>query len=158
MCPMNGKFHKAIPIFKSDPTSIKNYYLISLLSNTSKVLEHIIFMTRYINHVSVFISLDSRLIDLPLNSYSYSSTTPFHLKTSLMSFTLKAFYSISHFHLLSKLHHFKISGSLWLWLQAYLSNRFQFVSVNNFYSNILLVVSGVPQGSILGSLLFLLCS
>jgi len=68
----------------------------------------------------------------------------------------KAFDTISHSHLLSKLCHFNISGRLWLWLQAYLSNRFQFVSVNNCCSDLLSMISGVPQGSILGPLLFIM--
>ena len=45
---------------------------------------------------------------------------------------------------------------MWLWLQAYLSTRFQFVSINNCYSDLLSVESGVPQGSILGPLLFIM--
>ena len=68
----------------------------------------------------------------------------------------KAFDSVSHSYLLSKLHNFNISGSLWLWLQAYLSTRFQFVSIINCYSNLLSVESGVPQGSILSPLLFIM--
>jgi len=68
----------------------------------------------------------------------------------------KAFDSVSHSYLLSKLSYFNISGSLWLWLQAYLSNRYQFVSLNNCHSDLLPVISGVPQGSILGLLLFIM--
>ena len=63
---------------------------------------------------------------------------------------------VSHSYLLSKLHNFNISGSLWLWLQAYLSTRSQFVSINNCYSDLLSVESGVPQGSILGPLVFIM--
>jgi len=54
--PSDWKVHKIVPIFKSgDPTSVKNYCPISLLSNTSKVLERIIH-DKIVDHVSTFIN------------------------------------------------------------------------------------------------------
>ena len=60
----------------------------------------------------------------------------------------KAFDIVPHNELLLKLWSYGITGHLWEWFKCYLSNHSQIVCINHQYSNILPVLSGVPQGSI----------
>jgi len=62
----------------------------------------------------------------------------------------KAYNSVSHSILLGKLWSIGITGTLWTWSKNYLTDHFEIVSINSNLSNTLSVVSGVPQGSILG--------
>lgn len=62
----------------------------------------------------------------------------------------KAFYTVSDAELLLKLWMSSIMGSLWFWFNEYLSNWLHYFSLSGESSHLLLVQSGVPQGSILG--------
>ena len=68
----------------------------------------------------------------------------------------KAFDPLDHAILLEKLRYYGISGTSLEWCRSYLSNRKQYVEIDNERSPCLNIKTGVPQGSILGPLLFLI--
>ena len=67
----------------------------------------------------------------------------------------KAFDTVPHNHLLTKLKHYGVAGNTLSWIRAFLTNRTQRVLVEGCGSRLVSVRSGVPQGTVLGPLLFL---
>jgi len=163
--PQEWKVHLIIPVFKSaERSSVKNYRPISLLCNTSKVLESLIY-NKIINHILNNISthqfgfLPGRSTTQQLLLYLndiYQATSQGHQTDSIYLDFRKAFDSVSHSKLLVKLSYYGITGNLWNWFNNYLHNRLQCVKICSSISNLLPVLSGVPQGSILGPILFLI--
>ena len=155
------------PIFKkgaaSDPG---NYRPISLTATMCKLMESIVKdqLLTYLSdkglinkHQHAFIKNHSTATNLLecLNDWLVSLHSKKRADVVYVDFS-KAFDSIVTSKLLLKLECYGISGLLLTWIKCFLSNRTQRVAVDRCYSAPSMVLSGVPQGSVLGPLLFLI--
>jgi len=165
--PDQMKCAKVLPIFKSgECDKIKNYRPISLLPSFSKVLEKIVhkrlfqFLT---NNNLLFASQYGfrKYYSTELGILEFQNRIISHIQNKEHCLGLfldlsKAFDSLQHDILLRKLQHYGIRGVTLNWFRSYLSNRTQSVSFQNVNSQPKIVNCGVPQGSVLGPLLFLI--
>ena len=149
-----------------DPSELSNYRPISLLSNLEKCLERAVFKYLY-NHFrdnNILTSFQSGFIpgDSTVNQLSYLYNTFCQAiddgKEVRIVFcdVSKAFDRVWHAGLICKLRAAGISGNLLNWFVSYLENRRQRVVISGIQSEWNFISAGVPQGSILGPLLFLL--
>ena len=155
------------PIFKKGATSDPaNYRPISLTCTCCRVMERIINV-QLINYL-----LSNSLITKHQHGFLLKHSTCSNLLETVNDWTLaldnrlntdviyidfqKAFDSVSHPKLLSKLTSYNIRGDLFAWITAFLDHRSQQVKISNYLSNSIFITSGVPQGSVLGPTLFLL--
>ena len=165
--PSQLKTARVTPIFKSgDRHDLRNYRPISVLPCFSKILEKLVYKRLF-----KFLSDFHLLYDLQFGFCSKFSTdmaliklvdhlnNSFTEKMSTIGVFIdlsKAFDTIDHSILLSKLDHYGVRGVANQWFASYLSDRKQYTVFKNCDSPLKTIDCGVPQGSILGPLLFLL--
>ena len=165
--PDKLKIAKIIPIFKKDDEGDSNNYRpISLLPAISKLFERIVH-----NQLFHYLTINRLLYDHQYGfreKYSTESATLEFIDTILQDLDnskipitifldlSKAFDTIDHNILLQKLGHYGISNNELKWFNSYITDRTQFVEIDNAISSSKHITTGVPQGSILGPLLFLI--
>ena len=165
--PSEWKQAKVVPLFKSgNKDDLDNYRPISILPILSKILEKAVF-----HQLHSFLSENSLLSPYQSGFRANHSTqlaVTFltdkirgHMDKGLLTGAVfidlkKAFDTVPHDGLLNKLYRYGIQDQPLSWFVSYLSNKTQSVSIENHLSSAANISSGVPQGSVLGPLLFIL--
>ncbi len=165
--PKIWKLANIQPIPKiSSPSVAKDYRPISLLSTVSKVIEKIVSkqINNYLNNHNLFNTFQSGFRHMHSTGTSLLCITNQLVNDidsgnvsilALLDFS-KAFDTVNHKLLLAKLQSLGFMTSAIQWVQSYLQDRRQRVHINNNKSDWLSIANGVPQGSILGPLLFII--
>ena len=161
------KIAKIIPIFKSgNEQCTNNYRPISVLPFFSKIYEKVManFLTNFLDANDLLYNSQfgfrhnhstSHAIITLIEKISRALDTGKTVCGIFIDFR-KAFDVIPHKTLLKKLYAYGIRGEIYNWFKSYLSDRSQFVQYQNSKSGTKLITHGVPQGSIIGPLLFIL--
>ena len=165
--PENLKIAKVSPIYKKDEEFLlTNYRPISVLPCFSKLLGHIMYnrLFKYLSENSILYEKQfgfqtsrstEHVILLLVNQLCHSfDESKFTL--GIFSDLSKAFDTMDHKILTKKLELYGIKGCNLGWFESYLSSRKQFITYGDKQTNIETITCGVPQGSILGPLLFLI--
>ena len=165
--PSDWKLAKVTPIFKTgSKTDLNNYRPISVIPAVAKIFEKIVYDQLY-NYLNVndlltscqsgFRSLHSTLTALLETSDNWCVNVDKGLLNGVIFIDLKkAFETIDHEIILQKLAKYGVDQDALKWFKSYLRNRLQRCNVNNKLSSATPLNCGVPQGSIIGPLLFLI--
>ena len=164
--PEAWKVANVIPIFKKGDKSLpSNYRPVALLSCLGKLQERIVFKNLYNFLIDNNLLYKYQSGFLPHHSTVFQLIDIYHnicqaIDNNLFSCIVfcdvsKAFDRVWHRGLLFKLRQNGIDGKLLQWLNSYLTNRKQKVTLKSCASTIKSILAGVPQGSVLGPLLFL---
>ena len=161
--PNQSKNAAVVPIFKSeDKIDKKNYRPVSILNSLSKIFENVIkdqvtpffdtFLSKFVSAYRQSYSSQHVLLRL-IEDWRYCLDQSKLVGIILMDLS-KAFDCIPHDLLIAKLNAYVVDSSALTYIYSYLKERKQAVRINETYSTYMDIVSGVPQGSILGPILF----
>jgi hypothetical protein len=165
--PDKLKVAKIIPVYKKNENNLfENYRPISLLPSLSKVIERVMHnqVVNYFTEMKLFYdnqygfrkSHSTELSALELINRILKSMDKNEVPQAVFIDLSKAFDTINHQILLNKLQYYGIKDKALNLFESYLSNRKQYLSLGSTNSSFMTITTGVPQGSILGPLLFII--
>ena len=153
-----------IPKPQKDPLKVNSYRPISLLCTMSKLFERVIMarLLEWVNSKNILSKYQAgfrkhkQTLDhiFRITQYVQAAFNRGHLVGSLFIDIEKAFDKVWHDGLLYKIHRLEIPAYLGKWITNYLDSRTFSVRINDSFSQSTPILAGVPQGSVLGPLLF----